>query len=108
VTAPVREKTLFFARHDHFTKTGLSGQTFQGKKTLTRRAFFAGSYAVGVARSKYATGPYEKYKHNPILASNTGAEGFDGTGAKKTLFCAPFSNVDVKNDHFAKTGLGQM
>ena len=42
------------------------------------------SYAVGVARSKTITGPYEKHVLNPILHSNSNAgdanEGFDGTG----------------------------
>jgi beta-xylosidase len=38
-----------------------------------------GTYAVGVARAKAITGPYEKYSKNPILKSNSGA-GFSGTG----------------------------
>jgi arabinan endo-1,5-alpha-L-arabinosidase len=42
----------------------------------------SGSYAVGVARARAVTGPYEKYAQNPILASTKDAEsgGFDGTG----------------------------
>ena len=44
-----------------------------------------GTYAVGVARARAVTGPYEKYSKNPILRSNSGGPnggsgGFSGTG----------------------------
>ena len=80
-----RKNALFLAPRS-FCQDRPVGTNISGEKTLTRRAFFAGSYAVGVARSKHVTGPYEKYEQNPILASNTGAEGFDGTGANKNTF----------------------
>ena len=40
----------------------------------------SGSYAVGVARAAAVTGPYTKFSGNPILESNSGGVGFDGTG----------------------------
>ena len=40
----------------------------------------SGSYAVGVARATAVTGPYTKFSENPILHSNRGTGGFDGTG----------------------------